>query len=50
MYGYIVLFHRMVKSLEKVGEGAFSDVFSCLSEQDTKLAIKVRVIKVRVLR
>lgn len=32
---------RMIKSVEKVGEGAFSDVFSCLSEQDTKLAIKL---------
>eukprot|EP00731_Ephydatia_muelleri_P021122 Em0013g849a len=32
---------RMIKSVEKVGEGAFSDVFSCLSEQDTKLAIKI---------
>ena len=31
----------MVATIDKLGEGAFADVFGCMKEDYTKLAIKV---------
>ena len=39
--GVFVLNNRMVKSVHKLGEGTFSEVFGCVGDTGTQLAVKV---------
>ena len=39
--GTICISNRMVESVHKLGEGTFSEVFGCVSDTGTQLAVKV---------
>ena len=40
----ICILNRMVESVHKLGEGTFSEVFGCISDTGTQLAVKVNYV------